>query len=214
MANLKRIEELEKEKEFLVDRAIEFERRMSKNLDLLSPATFKVPAHSWNNMPESDGLLTPVSITNRGFNNTSIKDLGRFDQKVQNNLKDLQRLQRDIVTLREQNEQLLRDNKNNQRKFAQLEEEIELNAREKRIIKDQSDQREKRFKEMLAEAEKRLANSANEYKKEIASLKALLTEKQQTTDLSKSSVRSVPQGTGPSAKEVQLAKKIEQMQVF
>lgn len=197
----------------LMDRTNEFERRMSKNLDLLSPATFKVPVHSWNNMPENDGLLTPISIASRGFNH-SLKDLSRFDQKVQNNLKDLQRLQEEILSLKEQNEQLLRDNKSNQRKFNQLEEELDLNAREKRIIKEQNDQREKRFKEMLTETENKLVNVSNDYKKEIAALKALLVEKQQANDLSKSSMRSVPQETGPSAKEVQLTKKIEQLEVF
>ncbi len=212
--NLRKIEELENERDTLQERALEFERRMSKNLDLLSPATFKIPARTWNAMPENDGLLTPRSANKLGATH-SLKDFNRFDQKVQNNLKDLQRLQEEILSLKEQNEQLVRDNKNNQRKFIQLEEEMELNAREKRIIKDQNDQREKRLKDMLSEAEAKLNSVSNDYKKEIASLKTLLQEKQQANDLSKSSVRNTPQlNSGPTAKESQMAKKIEQMEVF
>jgi hypothetical protein len=212
-ANLTKIEELELERDILLEKANEFERRMSKNLDLLSPASFSTTYRSWNSMPEKDGLMTPVFIPGLGINH-SLKDLNRFDQKVQNNLKDLQKLQDEIISLKEQNQQLLRDNKNNQRKFTQLEEELELNAREKKIIKDQNDQREKRFKDLLDEAETKMANASNDYKKEIASLKSLLQERQQANDLSKSSLRSIQiQSSGPSAREVQLSKKVEQLEV-
>jgi hypothetical protein len=218
---LTKIENLEKENFELHKHTAEFERRMSINLDLLSPASFLTPKPSWNEMTEIQNPASPL----RSFSRTSTvcEETSRFDLKVKNNLRDLQKVQNDIVQLTETNTELKKQVASLQRNVGLLEEELDLSVKEKTILKTHNEQREKRLKNELEEAEFRINTMILDYKKQISELNLCLKNKENEDGLSKSSIpnqskllysKSVIDQNTAEEKNRLLSTKLSLMEVF
>ena len=170
-----KIEQLAGENSELRSQTTELQKHVSLNLDLLSPATV---FHTGKSLPQQQNfdLLSPGYFIHRNNSADNGFETDRFDAKIQNSFKELQRIQEESAQIKQQNNDYKKRIQNLERTVAQLEEEIELNGREKKILKDQLNGKERKIKDVQIEAEQRLEISTADFRKQIDFLKG-----QQTT---------------------------------
>jgi hypothetical protein len=174
------IDELQKE-------ARMFESKISKSLQIISPTNLTRKSFDMDNEPGFDAK----SFESFPFFNGPSK----IDEKFSRCLECIKNLKRDLKHSNEENKEFKRkiEELSSSKKLLTLENEVFV--RERTFYTDQMARIDEKNNQIRKDCEKRLETQAQEFKKEINSLREVLNQKQNINDINFERQKSIMQSS-------------------